>query len=128
MAFMPRILIADDRATMRSTLRQLLTLYGKLDVCGEAEDGRQAVDAAVALKPDLVLLDFKMPNGDGLKAAAEIKQKLPETQIVMFTLFKSGELESQAKKVGVRAVVSKEEGVVKLLRAIEEDLGLPSSV
>ena len=71
---MPRILIADDRATMLNTLRQLLTLYRKLDVCGEAEDGRQAVDAAEVLKPDLVLLDFKMPNGDGLKAAAEIKE------------------------------------------------------
>src|SRR6516162_832067 len=107
---MPRILIADDLATMRSTLRQLLTFYGKLDVCGEAEDGRQAVDAAVALKPDLVLLDFKMPNGDGLRAASEIREKLPETPIVIFTLFKSGELESLAKQVGVRAVISKEEG------------------
>ena len=125
---MPRILIADDRATMRSTLRQLLTFYGKLDVCGEAEDGRQAVDAAVALKPDLVLLDYKMPNGDGLEAASEIREKLPETPIVMFTLFESDELESRARKVGVRAVVSKEEGVIKLLRTIEEELGLPSSV
>jgi two-component system response regulator NreC len=113
---------------MRNTLRQLLTLYRKLDVCGEAEDGRQAVDAAEVLKPDLVLLDFKMPNGDGLKAAAEIKEKLPETQIVMFTLFKSGELVSQARQVGVRAVVAKEDGVVKLLQTIEEELGLPSSV
>jgi DNA-binding NarL/FixJ family response regulator len=113
---------------MRSTLRQLLTLYGKLEVCGEAEDGRQAVDATLASKPDLVLLDFKMPNGDGLKTAAEIKQKLPETQIVMFTLFKSYELVSQAQQVGVRAVVAKEEGVIKLLHTIEEGLGLPSSV
>jgi DNA-binding NarL/FixJ family response regulator len=113
---------------MRSTLRKLLTEYGKWDVCGEAVDGQQAICAALALKPDLVLLDFKMPNGDGLKAAVEIKQKLPETQIVMFTLFKSGELEAQAKQVGVRAVVGKEEGVVKLLRTIEEELGLPSSV
>jgi DNA-binding NarL/FixJ family response regulator len=113
---------------MRSTLRQLLTLYGKFDVCGEAEDGRQAVDAAITLKPDLVLLDYKMPNGDGLQTASEIRVKLPETQIVMFTLFKSGELESLAKNVGVRAVIGKEEGVVKLLHTIEEELGLPSSV
>ena len=83
---------------------------------------------ALALKPDVVLLDFKMPNGDGLTVASAIKQKLPETQIVMFTLFKSGELESQAKKVGVRAVISKEEGVIKLLRTIEHELGLPSSI
>jgi DNA-binding NarL/FixJ family response regulator len=113
---------------MRGTLRKLITEYGNWDVCGEAIDGQEAIGAALALKPDVVLLDFKMPNCDGLTAASAIRQKLPETHIFMFTLFKSGELESQAKKVGVRAVVSKEEGVVKLLRAIEEDLGLPSSV
>jgi DNA-binding NarL/FixJ family response regulator len=88
----------------------------------------QAIGAALALKPDVVLLDFKMPNGDGLTAAAAIKRELPETQIVMFTLFKSSELESRAKKVGEAAVVGKEEGVVKLLRTIEEELGLPLSV
>ena len=60
----PRILIAEDRASMRNTLRHLFTLYSKWDVCGEAVDGKQAIDAAVALKPDLVLLDYKMPNGD----------------------------------------------------------------
>jgi len=58
----PRILIVEDRASMRTTLRNLFTLYSKLAVCGEAIDGQQAIDAAVALKPDLVLLDFKMPN------------------------------------------------------------------
>jgi DNA-binding NarL/FixJ family response regulator len=118
----------DDRATMRGTLRKLITEYGKWDVCGEAIDGQQAIGAAIALKPDVVLLDFKMPNGDGITVASQIRPKLPETQIVMFTLFKSSELESRAKKVGVRAVVGKEEGVVKLLRTIEAELGLPSSV
>jgi DNA-binding NarL/FixJ family response regulator len=119
---MPRILLADDRASMRNTLRSLLTVYGKLDVCGEAADGRQAVDAAVVLKPDLVLLDYKMPNGDGIKAASELKLRLPETPVVMFTLYKTQELESEALGVGVRAVVGKEEGVVKLLRTIEDQL------
>src|SRR5215467_16348715 len=112
---MPRILIAEDRASMRNTLRHLFTLYSRWDVCGEAIDGQQAVDAAVALKPDLVLLDYKMPNGDGIQAASEIRQKLPETPIVMFTLYKTDELESQARQVGVKAVISKEEGVIRLL-------------
>jgi DNA-binding NarL/FixJ family response regulator len=119
---MPRILLADDRASMRNTLRSLLTVYGKLDVCGEAADGRQAVDAAVVLRPDLVLLDYKMPNGDGIKAASELKLRVPETPVVMFTLYKTRELESEALGVGVRAVVGKEEGVVKLLRTIEDQL------
>src|SRR5215510_1298557 len=113
----PRILIAEDRNSMRNTLRNLFTLYSRWDVCGEAVDGRQAIDAAVALKPDLVLLDYKMPNGDGIKAASEIRERLPNMPIVIFTLYKTEELESQARQVGVKAVVSKEEGVVKLLSA-----------
>ena len=121
----PRVLIAEDRATMRDTLRNLFTNYSRLAICGEAVDGQQAVDPAVALKPDLVLLDFKMPNGNGLWAATEIKQRLPDLPIVMFTLLKTAELESEARKVGVRAVVGKEEGVIKLLRAIEDELAQP---
>ena len=119
---MPRILIAEDRATMRNTLRNLFTLYSKWDVCGEAVDGQQAIDAAVALKPDLVLLDYKMPNRDGITAALAITQKLPETPVVIFTLYKTQELETQARQAGVKAVVGKEEGVVKLLLTIEEQL------
>jgi len=107
---------------MRNTLRNLITLYSKWDVCGEALDGRQAIDAAVALKPDLVLLDYKMPNKDGVQAASEIKQRLPETPVVIFTLYKTDELESQARQVGVNAVVAKEEGVVKLLNTMETQL------
>src|SRR5215472_14261778 len=123
---MHRILIADDHKMMRHTLRALFTHYDQWDVCGEAADGRQAVDAAVALKPDLVLLDYKMPNKDGVEAASEIKQKLPETPVVIFTLYKTDELESQARQVGVRAVIGKEEGVIKLLNAIEDELSLKS--
>jgi DNA-binding NarL/FixJ family response regulator len=121
---MPRILIADDRTMMRNALRSLLTLY-RWDVCGEAENGREAVDAAVALRPDLVVLDYKMPNGDGVEAANVIRQKLPNTPIVIFTLYKTQELESQARAAGVRAVIGKEEGVTKLLNTIEGELAPP---
>jgi DNA-binding NarL/FixJ family response regulator len=121
----PRILIAEDRASMRNTLRSLFTLYSKWVVCGEAVDGRQAVDAAVALRPDLVVLDYKMPNGNGIEAALELKQKLPDTPVVIFTLYKTNELESEARQAGVRAVVGKEEGVIKLLNTIEEELAPP---
>jgi len=77
------------------------------------------------LKPDLVLLDHKMPNGNGIDAASELRQKLPNIPVVIFTLYKSSELESQARQVGVRAVVGKEEGVIKLLHTIEEELAPP---
>jgi len=119
---MPRILIADDHKMMRHTLRDLFTHYDKWDVCGEAADGKEAVDAAVALKPDLVLLDYKMPNKDGIEAASEIKQKLPETTVVIFTLNKTRELEAKARQVGVRSVVGKDEGVVVLLHTVDEEV------
>jgi len=68
-----------------------------------------------------------MPKKDGVEAASEIKQKLPETPVVIFTLYKTDELESQARQVGVRAVIGKEEGVIKLLNAIEGELFLQST-
>jgi DNA-binding NarL/FixJ family response regulator len=83
------------------------------------------VDATLALNPDLVLLDYKMPNGNGIEAALEIKHKSPETPVVIFTLYKSSELESQAKRAGVNAIVGKEEGVIKLLSTIEKELTPP---
>ena len=119
---MPRILIADDHKLMRHTLRNLFTHYDQWDVCGEAADGKEAVNAAVELKPDLVLLDYKMPNKDGIEAASEIIQKLPETPVVIFTLNKTRELEAQAQQVGVRAVVGKEEGLTELLHTLDEEV------
>jgi DNA-binding NarL/FixJ family response regulator len=68
-------------------------------------DGRQAVDAAAALK--LVLLDCKMPNKNGIEAASELKQKLPETSVVIFALYKTHLLESEGRQAGFRAVVGK---------------------
>jgi len=119
---MPRILIADDHKVMRRTLRNLFSHYDKWDVCGEAADGKEAVDAAAELRPDLVLLDYKMPNKDGIEAASEIKQKLPETSVVIFTLNKTHELEAKAQLVGVRAIVGKEEGLAELLRTMDDEV------
>jgi DNA-binding NarL/FixJ family response regulator len=119
---MPRILIADDRVKMRNTLRNLFALYNRLEVCGEAENGQQAVDTALALRPDIILFDYKTPNGSGIEAASNIREKLPGTLVVISTLFKTQELESEARRVGVRAVVGKKEGVIRLLVTIEDQL------
>lgn len=121
---MPRILIADDHTSMRRALHNIFKHYDRWEVCGEAADGNEAVDAAVALKPDLVLLDYKMPNKDGIEAASEIKQQLPEIPIVIFTLAKTSQLEERARQVGVRAVVSKEQGITELLHTVDEEVHL----
>jgi two-component system, NarL family, response regulator NreC len=91
-------------------------------VCGEAEDGREAMAKAAELQPDLVVMDFKMPLADGLKAASEIGMSMPNVPILMYTLSKTPELEVAARMVGIRQVVGKEDGANQLLRAIEAEL------
>jgi DNA-binding NarL/FixJ family response regulator len=117
-----RILIADDRESMRMALKTLFVLRPTWEICGEAEDGREAVSKATDLRPDLIVLDFKMPLANGLQAAQEIGRNLPTTPIVMYTLYKDERLESVARSAGVRCVVAKEDGVQELLGAIEAEV------
>ena len=119
---MTRILIADDRELMRVALRTLFVLRPNWEICGEAEDGREAITKATELQPDVIVLDYKMPVANGLQAAYEICRNLPTTPIVMYTLYKSAQLESVARSAGVRRVIGKEDGVQGLLGAIEAEL------
>jgi DNA-binding NarL/FixJ family response regulator len=119
---MARILIADDRESMRAALKLLFVTRPHWEICGEATDGREAVVKARELQPDVIVLDFRMPPWDGLQAASEISNAMPATPIVMYTLYKSVELERAAKLAGVRCLVSKEDGGENLLTAIEAEL------
>jgi DNA-binding NarL/FixJ family response regulator len=119
---MARILIADDRELMRNALRAMFVLRPHWEICGEAEDGREAVAKAKELQPDIIVLDFRMPISNGIQAACEISSNMPATPIVLYTLYKSIELEAAAKLAGVRRVVAKEDGVHTLLAAIEAEL------
>lgn len=80
-----RILLADDHALFRDGVKSLLQAW-RLEVVGEASDGVQAVERALALRPDLVLMDIQMPRMDGIAATVRIKDELPETKIVMLTM------------------------------------------
>jgi DNA-binding NarL/FixJ family response regulator len=120
--FLTRILIADDRELMRDALKAIFALRPHWQVCGEASDGAEAVAMAAQLHPDLIILYFKMPLADGIQAASKILIAMPLTPIVMYTLYKTEELESAAKLVGVRAVVGKENGVRSLLSAVDAEL------
>jgi DNA-binding NarL/FixJ family response regulator len=119
---MARILIADDHESMRIALRATVKLHPQWEVCGEATDGREVVAKAVELRPDLVILDFKMPVANGIKASAEISSSTPNIPIVMYTLYKTPELEVAAKLVGIRQIVGKEDGAKHLVSAIETEL------
>ncbi|WP_049561883.1 response regulator [Nonomuraea sp. SBT364] len=82
----PRVLIADDQALVRSGFRLILTTRG-IPVAGEAADGAEAVAAARELRPDVVLMDIRMPAMDGLEAAGHILRELPGCRVIMLTTF-----------------------------------------
>jgi two-component system, NarL family, response regulator NreC len=119
---MTRILIADDRESMRTALRALIRMRPDWQICGEANDGREVVAKAAELQPDVVVLDFKMPVANGIKAGSEISHSMPTVPVVMYTLYRTEELEVAAKLVGIRQVVGKEDGGKCLLSAIETEL------
>ena len=120
-----RILIVDDSDFARTGLKVLLAGRTDCEICGEANDGRQAVMKAIDLNPDMIILDYSMPGMDGLHVAQEIYKALPATLILICTLFPSRELEREAMKYGIQHVISKAE-MSKTLVAVLESLRLDS--
>jgi DNA-binding NarL/FixJ family response regulator len=114
-----RILIADDSVTVRTGLRMLLQLHADWTVCGEAEDGEDAVKKAAELKPDVILLDISMPAMDGLSAAELIRRDAPDAEILIVTHFESLDLARYAAQTGVRAYIAKSRIGSDLEKAIE---------
>jgi len=114
-----RILIADDSLTVRTGLKMLLELHPEWSVCGEAEDGRDAVKKAAELKPDVILLDISMPAMDGLTAAELIRRDSPNAEILIVTHFESLDLARYAAQAGVRAYISKSRIATDLEKAIK---------
>ena len=102
-----RILIVDDNAVVRSLVRRLFESQSGFEIAGEAENGRDAIDKAEKLKPDLIILDLVMPIMTGLDAAPLLKQLLPDVLIILFTQQEGSEVERLAQAAGIDAVVSK---------------------
>ena len=121
-----RILIADDHEAVLRRVRGMLESQPTWEVCGEAVNGREAVAKAVQLKPDLVVLDFAMPQLDGLKTALEIHALLPDLPIVMFTMY-GAQVKQEAQKHGISRVVDKTESGA-LMIVVQELLGTEESL
>jgi len=113
-----RILIADDSLTVRTGLKMLLELHPEWTVCGEAEDGRDAVQKAAELQPDVILLDISMPAMDGLTAAELIRRDAPQADIRIVTHFESLDLARYAAQTGVRGYIAKSRIATDLENAI----------
>jgi DNA-binding NarL/FixJ family response regulator len=104
-----RVLLADDQALLRGTFRLLIDSCADMEVVGEAADGRQAVEAARAHRPDVVLMDIRMPGSDGLAATAEIcaDPELAATRVLILTMFETEEYVAQALQVGASGFLGK---------------------
>jgi DNA-binding NarL/FixJ family response regulator len=114
-----RILIADDHALIREGTRGVISREAGWEVCGQASNGREAVAQAMALKPDVVILDMTMPELSGLEAAVQIKRSLPETEIVMLSAYGSEDLVRGAFRAGVKSFIVKTETEEFLVEAVK---------
>jgi DNA-binding NarL/FixJ family response regulator len=118
-ADMARILIADDNKLFRAFLRTLLERHDDWTVCGMAKNGDEAVQKAIELKPDLILLDIEMPKLDGLSACRVIREKVPTSEILILTVYESLDLARIAAESGAWGYVSKSSISRELIPAIE---------
>lgn len=117
-----RVLIVDDRSTIRSIFNRILSQRPDLEICGEADDGLEAIEKAKSLKPDLVLLDVSMPMMSGIEVASVLRKALPRMAIILVTMHGEKIGKSLASAVGVDAVLAKSEGMTGLLEAVDKAL------
>ena len=109
-----RVLVADDNQVIRKEIRTIIESDEELEVCAEAVNGLEAVEKAQESCPDVAVIDFQMPVMDGLKATRRIKRLMPFLPILLFTLYKSPQLEWESKQAGVDAILLKVEGGTRL--------------
>jgi len=109
------LIVVDDHPAIRRALRAAFERQPGFSVCGEAEDGFDAIGKAKKLAPGLIILDFRMPVMDGLEAARELKKLFPQVPLMMLTCYHSSAAEKEALASGVTAVFSKPDGMQNLI-------------
>ena len=118
-----RVLIADDHAILRDGIRSLLARQDGITVVGEARNGREALEKALALDPDIVLMDLAMPEMDGLEAARRLKEDAPQIKVLILTQHDNREYVEPLLKLGIAGYVLKRSGgrdVVTAIRQVHE--------
>jgi DNA-binding NarL/FixJ family response regulator len=113
-----RVLLIDDHTVLRQAVRVMLDAEADIEVVGEAGDGREGIDQAVRLKPDVTIVDLKMPGMPGLAAIPEILAGAPATAVVVFTMYNSPVYVYEAMNAGASGYVLKSASREELLRAV----------
>jgi DNA-binding NarL/FixJ family response regulator len=113
-----RVLVVDDHAVVREGLRTFLELQDGIEVVGEAADGEQAVERAVALTPDVILMDLVMPRLDGIGAMRQVRQRVPESRVIVLTSFLDDERLMPALRAGASGYLLKDVEPAELARAV----------
>ena len=114
-----RLLLVDDHEVVLAGLRVILESQDGWQVCGEATTGREAVEKARQLQPDVVVMDFSLPGMNGVEATRQIRQLLPGTEVVILTMHESGTLTQEALAAGARGFVLKAEANSQLVAAVK---------
>jgi DNA-binding NarL/FixJ family response regulator len=112
------VLIADDHVLARGGLRSILGTDAEIEVVGEAENGAEAVDRCADLRPDVVLLDLRMPEVDGIQAIPRLRERCPETRILVVTMHDDQTTHEQALAAGADRVLHKDESARVLLDTV----------
>ena len=113
-----RVLLADDQELVRAGFRALLDATDGIEVVGEAGDGAAAVELAERLRPDVVLMDVRMPVEDGLSATRRVTAQLPGTRVVVLTTFSLDEYVFDALRAGASGFLLKDTAPAELIRAV----------
>jgi DNA-binding NarL/FixJ family response regulator len=119
----PRVLIVDDHAAIRRGVQGILHSFPEWELCGEADNGQEAVRLAESLKPEIIIMDVSMPVLNGLEATRIIRDAHPETKVLLLTLHSSTELVRSAFRAGARGYVLKSDAEQELVRALHVVLG-----
>jgi DNA-binding NarL/FixJ family response regulator len=113
---MPKsVLVVDDNASIRQALCRVFTSEADFDLCGEAENGQEAIEKAQVLHPDLIVMDLSMPVMNGIDAARTLKTLMPMVPVIIFSEYSDVFSEQEARSAGISALVSKSEHVSVLI-------------
>lgn len=115
---MLNVLLADDHAMIRRGLRAALEVVKGWRVCGEASTGREALDLALKLRPDVVILDLTMPELNGLEVTRQIRKALPNTEVLIYTMHQNESVIREALDAGARGFLLKSDAELQIVSAV----------